>query len=68
MTVKELREVKKSLKAAEQAAAESEHRAEQAEASKQFAIQQHTEQQGKFLAHTWIDASACLQPFTYLHV
>lgn len=44
MTVKELREVKKSLKAAEQSAAESEQRAKQAEAGRQLAIQKHTEQ------------------------
>lgn len=50
MTVKELREVKKSLKAAEKAAAEAEQRAKQAEAARQLAIQQHTEQQEKLLA------------------
>ncbi|GIO39270.1 peptidase [Paenibacillus antibioticophila] len=50
MTVKELREVKKALKTAEQAAAESEQRAKQAEAERQLAIQQHTEQQEKLLA------------------
>ncbi|MNW38911.1 hypothetical protein D3C74_159910 [compost metagenome] len=50
MTVKELREVKKSLKAAEQAALDAEQRAKQAEASRQLAIQQHTEQQEQLQA------------------
>lgn len=49
MTVKELREVKKSLKAAEKSAEEAEQRAMQAEASRQLAIQQHTDQQEKLL-------------------
>lgn len=49
MTVKELREVKKSLKAAEKAAADAEQRAKQAEAARQLSIQQHTEQQEKLL-------------------
>ncbi|MFD2334737.1 DUF3102 domain-containing protein [Cohnella sp. GCM10020058] len=43
MTVKELREVKKSLQAAEQ-------RAKQAEAARQLSINQHSEQQDKLLS------------------
>jgi hypothetical protein len=50
MTVKELREVKKSLKAAEKATTEAEQRAKQAEEAKQLAISQHSEQQEELLA------------------
>lgn len=50
MTVKELREVKKSLKAAEQSVADAEHRAKQSEAARQLSIQQHSEQQEKLLS------------------
>ncbi|MEK5166200.1 hypothetical protein NYE69_28245 [Paenibacillus sp. FSL R5-0527] len=49
-THKEYKELVKSLKAAEKAAAEAEKRAKQAEAARQLAIQQHTEQQEKLLA------------------
>lgn len=50
MTTRELQEVRKALKAAQESAAESEQRAKQAEAGRQLAIQQHTEQQEKLLA------------------
>lgn len=50
-THKEFKELEKSLKAAEKAAAESEQRAQQAEAERARAIQQHTKQQEKLQAH-----------------
>jgi DNA repair exonuclease SbcCD ATPase subunit len=49
MTVKELREVKKSLKEAEKSAEEAEKRAKQAEAERTLAIQEHKQQQEKLL-------------------
>lgn len=49
MTVKELREVKKALKEAEQGKEAADLRAKQAEAARQLSIQQHTEQQEKLL-------------------
>ncbi|GBF73182.1 hypothetical protein PA598K_01467 [Paenibacillus sp. 598K] len=50
MTVKELREVKKSLKEAEQARTEAERRAKEAETARQLSINQHSEQQERLLS------------------
>ena len=50
MTVKELREVKKALKEAEQAHLSAERRAKEAEAARQLSINQHSEQQEKLLS------------------
>ncbi|WP_339271470.1 DUF3102 domain-containing protein [Paenibacillus sp. FSL K6-1330] len=50
MTSREFKEVTKALKTAEKSAAEAEQRAQQAEAERALAIQQHTEQQEKLLA------------------
>lgn len=49
MTVRELREVKQALKAAQKESVEAEQRAAQAEAAQQLAIRQHSEQQDRLL-------------------